>query len=107
MQYAIVSGAGPVFIEAFTYRMGAHTTSDDPSRYRSKADEEYWAERDPISRLVTYLTEIGELPKVFVEEVEQEGKALAVRTREEVRSWVPGPNVGNIRQRLCGTRRQR
>jgi len=93
MQYAR-SGAGPVFIEAFTYRMGAHTTSDDPTRYRSKADEAYWAERDPISRLVTYLTSIGELPAAFVEQVETEGKDLARRTREEVRSWEPGPNVG-------------
>ena len=93
MQYAR-SGGGPVFVEAFTYRMGAHTTSDDPSKYRSKADEAYWAERDPISRLATYLESIGELPAEFVAEVEAEGKELARRTREEVRSWEPGPSVG-------------
>ena len=93
MQYAR-SGAGPVFIEAFTYRMGAHTTSDDPTRYRSKADEAYWAERDPISRLAGYLQSIGELPDAFVDEVAGEGKELARRTRETVRSWEPGPTVG-------------
>ena len=93
MQYAR-SGGGPVFVEAFTYRMGAHTTSDDPSKYRSKADEAYWAERDPISRLATYLESIGELPADFVAEIEEEGKSLARRTREEVRSWEPGPSVG-------------
>ena len=93
MQYAR-SGAGPVFIEAFTYRMGAHTTSDDPTRYRSKADEAYWAERDPISRLAGYLQSIEELPDEFVDEVAAEGKELARRTRETVRSWEPGPNVG-------------
>lgn len=81
------SGKGPVFIEALTYRMGAHTTSDDPTRYREKSSEEYWAERDPISRLTTHLESIGELPDEFREEVAAEGKALGVRTREAVRGW--------------------
>jgi len=93
MQYAR-SGAGPVFVEAFTYRMGAHTTSDDPTRYRTKADEEYWAQRDPIARLVTYLKAIDELPDEFVESVDEEAKELTRRTRELVRSWEPGPSVG-------------
>ena len=83
-----------MFIEAFTYRMGAHTTSDDPTRYRSKAEEAYWADRDPIARLVTYLQSIGELPADFVDDVAAEGKELARRTREEVRSWEPGDSVG-------------
>jgi len=90
MQYAR-SGAGPVFVEAFTYRMGAHTTSDDPTRYRSKAEEEYWIERDPISRLTTYLESIGELPDEFRAAVEAEGKALGKRTREAVKSWERPP----------------
>lgn len=90
MQHAR-SGAGPVFVEAFTYRMGAHTTSDDPTKYRSKADEEYWAQRDPISRLETYLESIGELSKEFRDQVHAEGKALAERTRTEVRSWERAP----------------
>jgi pyruvate dehydrogenase E1 component alpha subunit len=85
------SGAGPVFIEAFTYRMGAHTTSDDPSRYRSKADEEYWAERDPIARLATHLAAIGELPDSFKDAVAAEAKDLAARTRTAVRSWERPP----------------
>lgn len=75
------SGAGPVFIEAFTYRMGAHTTSDDPTRYRTRADEDYWRERDPIARLKAYLTSIGELPQEYVESVQAEAKELATRTR--------------------------
>jgi 2-oxoisovalerate dehydrogenase E1 component alpha subunit len=81
------SGNGPVFIEAYTYRIGAHTTSDDPTRYRTRADEEYWAERDPIARLTAYLESIGELPEDFKAEVAAEGKALATRTRETVRGW--------------------
>ena len=42
---------GPTLIEAVTYRMGPHTTSDDPTRYRSHADEEEWRAKDPLARL--------------------------------------------------------
>jgi len=50
------SGEGPTFIEALTYRVGAHSTSDDPSRYRDESVTEVWAtERDPIRRLRAYL----------------------------------------------------
>ena len=48
-------GNGPVLIEAVTYRRGAHTTSDDPSLYRTEAEENEWAEKDPIKRLRGYL----------------------------------------------------
>ncbi|MFV0634653.1 pyruvate dehydrogenase (acetyl-transferring) E1 component subunit alpha [Demequina sp.] len=82
------SGNGPVLIEAFTYRMGAHTTSDDPTRYRSKAQESYWAERDPIARLDTYLTQAGKLDQDYRDQVAAEAKALGERTRTTVRSWV-------------------
>ena len=41
-------GNGPVFIEAVTYRMGPHTTSDDPTRYRDKDEVERWRRRDPL-----------------------------------------------------------
>lgn len=49
------AGKGPVLIEAVTYRKGAHTTSDDPTKYRSKEEEEMWDKRDPMSRLKSYL----------------------------------------------------
>ncbi len=45
------AGNGPVLIEAVTYRRGAHTTSDDPKRYRTEEEEREWAERDPLKRL--------------------------------------------------------
>lgn len=48
-------GEGPTFVEAWTYRMGPHTTTDDPTRYRSRDEEEAWAALDPISRLRTHL----------------------------------------------------
>jgi pyruvate dehydrogenase E1 component alpha subunit len=48
-------GKGPVLIEAITYRRGAHTTSDDPTKYRSKEEEESWERKDPLKRLRNHL----------------------------------------------------
>ncbi|WP_024286448.1 pyruvate dehydrogenase (acetyl-transferring) E1 component subunit alpha [Cellulomonas sp. KRMCY2] len=78
------SGGGPTFIEAYTYRMGAHTTSDDPTRYRSAAEEEHWRRRDPIDRLRTHLTAIGELSQQVEDEIAADAEALGVRVRAEV-----------------------
>ncbi|MBN1170223.1 pyruvate dehydrogenase (acetyl-transferring) E1 component subunit alpha [Candidatus Micrarchaeota archaeon] len=52
-------GGGPTLIEAVTYRIGAHTTADDPGKYRPKEEEEYWRERDPITRLQIYMKNKG------------------------------------------------
>jgi pyruvate dehydrogenase E1 component alpha subunit len=49
------SGAGPTMIEALTYRLGPHTTSDDPRRYRSDEEEAEWRDRDPVERVRRYL----------------------------------------------------
>lgn len=54
-----LSGEGPVLIEAMTYRMGAHSTSDDPSLYRPLGEEESWKEKSPILRLRKYLEKKG------------------------------------------------
>jgi pyruvate dehydrogenase E1 component alpha subunit len=53
------TGGGATFIEAVTYRMGPHTTSDDPSRYEDLGEREDWAAKDPIQRLERYLDELG------------------------------------------------
>lgn len=53
------AGGGPTLIEALTYRYGAHTTSDDPSKYRSAQEAQTWRERDPIPRLQKQLREWG------------------------------------------------
>ncbi|WP_433592966.1 pyruvate dehydrogenase (acetyl-transferring) E1 component subunit alpha [Nocardia sp. CA-145437] len=45
------AGGGPSFVEAITYRMGPHTTADDPTRYRTAAELELWQRRDPIDRM--------------------------------------------------------
>jgi pyruvate dehydrogenase E1 component alpha subunit/2-oxoisovalerate dehydrogenase E1 component alpha subunit len=54
-------GGGPTLIEAVTYRVAAHSTSDDPHRYRSEADEAAWAEKDPLARFATWLAATGVL----------------------------------------------
>ncbi len=53
------AGEGPTLVEAQTYRMGGHSTSDDPTKYVPKETLEYWAERDPIDRLRMYLDQCG------------------------------------------------
>lgn len=59
------SGAGPRAIEAVTYRMGAHTTSDDPTKYRENSEEQSWQLRDPIVRMRTYLESRGAAASFF------------------------------------------
>jgi len=76
------SGKGPAFIEAVTYRMGPHTTSDDPTRYRDKDEVEKWRRRDPISRVEALLRVRGEFDDAFVASVGTDADALAASVRE-------------------------
>lgn len=66
------SGGGPTFVECVTYRMGAHSTSDDPTRYRSEEEVRRWAEKDPVQRLETYLQGRGLLSAGQVESIDAE-----------------------------------
>jgi pyruvate dehydrogenase E1 component alpha subunit len=77
------SGQGPMFIEAFTYRMGAHTTSDDPTKYRVSAEVEVWKLRDPIARLKAWLAHEGLADSTYFGEVDEEADALGARVRQE------------------------
>ncbi|WP_295829688.1 pyruvate dehydrogenase (acetyl-transferring) E1 component subunit alpha [uncultured Microbacterium sp.] len=74
-------GEGPSFIEAVTYRMGPHTTSDDPTRYRDAAEVDAWAQRDPIARLEAYLRAEGMLDDSGMDEVARAADALAAEVR--------------------------
>ena len=56
-------GDGPTFIEAVTYRLGPHTSSDDPSKYRSEKDVESWRQKEPISRFSKFLIAEGVIDK--------------------------------------------
>ena len=75
------SGNGPVMIEAFTYRMDAHTTSDDPTRYRTAAEEEHWKLLDPIQRVRAHMAREGLADTAFFDEVDAEADRLAERFR--------------------------
>ncbi|MDO9381022.1 MAG: pyruvate dehydrogenase (acetyl-transferring) E1 component subunit alpha [Nocardioidaceae bacterium] len=79
-------GSGPTLIEAFTYRMGAHTTTDDPTRYRLSADLEHWKLKDPVERVHAYLTRHVGAGEDFFSEIAEEADALAVRLREGTRA---------------------
>ena len=79
------AGLGPRAIEAMTYRMGAHTTSDDPTKYRTSDEEESWRRRDPIARMKTFLLGRG-ASEAFFADVDAECAAVAedirIRTGE-------------------------
>src|SRR5882757_1176226 len=86
------TGNGPVLIEAFTYRMDAHTTSDDPSRYRLADELELWKLKDPIERVRVNLVREHEVSQDFFDEVAAESDALAARFREYCTNMPePGP----------------
>jgi pyruvate dehydrogenase E1 component alpha subunit len=76
------SGQGPTFVEAFTYRMGAHTTSDDPTKYRVSAEVEVWKHRDPIERFKRWLVTSGRADAEFLEAVDAEADELGASVRE-------------------------
>jgi 2-oxoisovalerate dehydrogenase E1 component alpha subunit len=78
------TGGGPSFIEAVTYRMGPHTTADDPTRYRDPAELELWGRRDPILRLRMLLESHG----VDGPELESRVAAAADRVAREFRAGV-------------------
>ncbi|MCI0156889.1 thiamine pyrophosphate-dependent dehydrogenase E1 component subunit alpha [Leifsonia shinshuensis] len=74
------NGEGPSLIEALTYRMGAHTSSDDPTKYRSDDEVAYWAERDPILRFRIFLEQQG-VGQAFFDAAQEEAADLAADVR--------------------------
>jgi pyruvate dehydrogenase E1 component alpha subunit len=74
-------GQGPSLIEAFTYRMGAHTTTDDPTRYRLSAELESWKLKDPIERVKQYLIRTEHAEMSFFDDVEAEAAEVGARIR--------------------------
>ena len=81
------SGGGPTLIEAITYRMGGHSTSDDPKVYRSPEEVELWNKRDPIARFTAYLIKKGILSEhdneKYMKEIDAE-MAQVVKEREAI-----------------------
>jgi pyruvate dehydrogenase E1 component alpha subunit len=85
------TGQGPTLVEAFTYRMGAHTTSDDPTRYRLSSELEAWKLKDPLERMRSFLFKQQLADADFIASVEADSDALAARVREGCLS-MPDPD---------------
>jgi len=87
-------GDGPTFVEAVTYRMGPHTTTDDPGRYRDEAEVAAWRQKDPIERLERHLERIGAPVERIREEAVIRCDAIAAQLREgAARVAVPAPET--------------
>ncbi|GLX02850.1 pyruvate dehydrogenase (acetyl-transferring) E1 component subunit alpha [Microtetraspora sp. NBRC 16547] len=88
------NGQGPTMIEAFTYRMGAHTTSDDPTRYRVADELEAWKLKDPIERVKAYLFKNQLADQEFFDKVDAEADALGKDVRRRCLELPdPGPEA--------------
>ncbi len=90
------AGRGPTLIEHVTYRGGAHSTSDDPSRYRPKGEYEAWPLGDPIDRLKHHLIELGEWSEQQHEALEKKSTAHVLKAWKESISYgtlTEGPHL--------------
>jgi 2-oxoisovalerate dehydrogenase E1 component alpha subunit len=85
-------GQGPTLIEAFTYRMGAHTTTDDPTRYRLAAELETWKLKDPIERVKAYLVRNDLADEKFFTDLNAESDQLGAKIRKACRE-MPDPDA--------------
>jgi pyruvate dehydrogenase E1 component alpha subunit len=84
-------GDGPYLIEAMTYRMGAHTTSDDPTRYRQEEELQAWSTKDPISRYRSWLESQGVLDDAGVAAIDHEAEESARGIRSRLLAIKPAP----------------
>lgn len=85
-------GDGPTLVEAHTYRMQAHTNADDDTRYREHADVQAWVERDPLTRMRSFLTAKKWLTAARETEIADEAEAVAAELRSVMnQDPVPDP----------------
>jgi 2-oxoisovalerate dehydrogenase E1 component subunit alpha len=75
-------GQGPTLIEAYTYRMGAHTTTDDPTRYRLASELEAWKLKDPVERVKAFLVRTGSADAAFFDGVDGEAAQIGRHIRQ-------------------------
>jgi 2-oxoisovalerate dehydrogenase E1 component alpha subunit len=91
---SVRDGHGPAFVEADTYRMAGHSTSDDPTKYRDAAEVDLWRGRDPLHRIRRLLEDSGTAPDFF-EELDGEAEDLAAATRQACHS-LPDPDMAEF-----------
>jgi pyruvate dehydrogenase E1 component alpha subunit len=82
-------GGGPTLIEAYTYRMGDHTTSDDAARYRTEDEVREWEKRDPITRLQAYMKKKGLWTEAYEKEVQEQSSAVVEKAVEAAEARPP------------------
>ena len=75
-------GQGPTLIEAYTYRMGAHTTTDDPTRYRLASELEAWKLKDPVERVKAFLVRTGSADAAFFDGIDEEAAQIGRHIRK-------------------------
>lgn len=85
------SSRGPTVIECLTYRMGMHTTADDPSKYRSDAEAELWKPKDPLLRVKTYLMQKRVIDANFDVQTTEQQNALIDKAVESAEQFKPDP----------------
>ena len=86
-------GQGPTLVEAVTYRLGLHTTADDPSRYEPRELHDLWVNRDPLRRMQLHLIARGVVDKAALERIEDEVKEeLRVAWDEAQKEPAPDPD---------------
>lgn len=93
---------GPVFVEAVTYRLGPHTTSDDPKKYREQTEEQQWQQKDPLVRMRAFLEARGLWDAAFE-------RAIEDRASEEIEEAVakieetPPPTLADMLEKVYET----
>jgi len=88
-------GSGPTLIEALTYRLGAHTTTDDPTRYRTKDELDMWTAREPIGRYRSFLEKAGLWSEEVERRAQEDADATAARIRRAVEE-MPRPPLSDM-----------
>jgi pyruvate dehydrogenase E1 component alpha subunit len=93
------AGEGPTLIEAVTYRIGPHTTTDDAGRYRTDEEVEQWRQRDPIDRVRAYLRQAGEWSEAWEGDIEAEAASdmeAAVERAEGLEPFAPAGMIDRV-----------
>jgi pyruvate dehydrogenase E1 component alpha subunit len=85
------SGKGPSLIEAYTYRLGAHTTADDPTKYRDAAELVEWQPRDPLVRVQKYLQQRGHWSEAWEQQLVAACTAEVEQAMAEAAAVPPPP----------------
>jgi pyruvate dehydrogenase E1 component alpha subunit len=84
-------GGGPTLIEAVTYRLGEHSTSDNSRKYRTREEIATWEARDPLTRMTRYAQDRGAIDETTVRQMQLDITAEISTAIEEAESYVPDP----------------